>query len=301
MATFPTPELSTLLLASDGSEDARLARRAVADLAAASGATVHVVGAWDLAVGSCAPGVVVSEDAVLQVQEGMRTVVEEERRALLEAGVRRVVAHVEYGLPSNVILRVAREVGADLTVLGSRGRGAVARMVMGSVSETVVTAGAGPVLVVRGGDDAWPPQRLVAGCDGSRESMAAARLAATIARHAGAPLTVLDVVPAGPEGDITPRHPTFGDLLEGRRFRIERYTRRLRTPGGPPVLASVTSGDPATALIGAAGDGPASLVAVGRRGIGPLRHALIGSVSARVLHRAPGAVLVAPWSPRQGR
>src|SRR5207253_1986491 len=44
MTTFP----STLLLATDGSEDARLAGHAVAGLAVATGATVHVVGAWNM-------------------------------------------------------------------------------------------------------------------------------------------------------------------------------------------------------------------------------------------------------------
>ena len=192
---------------------------------------------------------------------------------------------------------MAKEVDADLTVLGSRGHGRVARLVLGSVSETVVLAGHRPVLVMRGGEAAWLPRRIVAGCDGSREALASARIAAAVARCAGVPLVLVDVAPGAEEGEVARRRLTFGEVIEGRRGRLERWARRLSTPGGPPMRVSVTSGEPAAALIAAAGEAPPGMVAVGRRGIGRIRHALLGSVSTKVLHAATGPVLVAPWSP----
>jgi nucleotide-binding universal stress UspA family protein len=289
--------LGALVLATDGSEDARLARRAVADLAAADAAVVHVVGAWNLAGPTYAPAYVVASDTVSELEDAARSVVEDERRALADAGVRTTAAHVLFGRPADVILDVANRVGADLIVLGSRGHGLVARLVLGSVSEEVVAAGRRPVLVMRGGDAAWPPPRIVAGFDGSREALAAARIAAAIGRCTGCDLTLLDVAQGGPEGDGDPRRLTFGDAIEGRRGRMERYARRLAERGGPAARASVTAGDPAAALLAAAGDEPAGLVAVGRRGIGRIRHALLGSVSIKVLHAAHGPVLVVPWTP----
>ncbi|TME00273.1 MAG: hypothetical protein E6I76_00740 [Chloroflexi bacterium] len=51
----------------------------------------------------------------------------------------------------------------------------------------------------------------------------------------------------------------------------------------------------------AAGTESPGLIAVGRRGIGRVRHALLGSVSTRVLHGAGGPVLVTPWAPGRRR
>lgn len=288
--------LRAIVLATDGSEDARLARRAVAGLAAADGAEVHVVGAWNLATPAYAPGYAVDSGTVSALEEGVREVVEEERHAFAAAGVA-AAGHVDWGRPADVILDVVRRVGADLTVLGSRGHGLVARLVLGSVSEEVVAAARAPVLVMRGGDAAWPPPRIVVGFDGSREAMLAARVAAAVGRGAGAPVTLLGVVHDDAEGGGDPRRLTFGDVIEGRRGRMERYARRLGERGGPMVRASLTTGDPAAALLTAAGDEPPGLVAVGRRGIGRIRHALLGSVSIKVLHAARGPVLVAPWTP----
>jgi hypothetical protein len=52
-------------------------------------------------------------------------------------------------------------------VVGSRGLGAVKRLVVGSVAEGVVRLAPCPVLVMRGGKGAWPPSRIVVGYDPS--------------------------------------------------------------------------------------------------------------------------------------
>ena len=55
---------------------------------------------------------------------------------------------MENGDPSEEIARVAAEGGFDLIVVGSRERGAVAELLLGSVSKTLVRTAPGPVLVV---------------------------------------------------------------------------------------------------------------------------------------------------------
>lgn len=57
--------------------------------------------------------------------------------------------HARIGEPVKEILEVAREIGADMIVLGSHGRGAMGRLLIGSVSEAVLHGAACPVLVVR--------------------------------------------------------------------------------------------------------------------------------------------------------
>jgi universal stress protein A len=56
---------------------------------------------------------------------------------------------LEYGEPEQVILQTAREVGADLIVLGTHGRTGLRRMLMGSVAEHIVRQAPCPVLTIR--------------------------------------------------------------------------------------------------------------------------------------------------------
>ena len=61
------------------------------------------------------------------------------------------MVHVAVGHPESEILRIAEEIGADLVVVGSRGLGPLGRVLMGSVSESVVRHAHCSVLVVRQG------------------------------------------------------------------------------------------------------------------------------------------------------
>jgi nucleotide-binding universal stress UspA family protein len=53
------------------------------------------------------------------------------------------------GDPRDVINQTAKEIGADLIVVGSHGRRGVTRILLGSVAETVVRTAPCPVLTVR--------------------------------------------------------------------------------------------------------------------------------------------------------
>jgi nucleotide-binding universal stress UspA family protein len=63
------------------------------------------------------------------------------------------------GPPADAILNVAQVRECDLIVMGSRGRGALAGLLLGSVSHRVVAHARMPVMVVRAqGEAAGPPQ-----------------------------------------------------------------------------------------------------------------------------------------------
>ena len=55
---------------------------------------------------------------------------------------------MENGRPASAIIKVADEVNADVIVLGRRGRGGVAELVLGSVSHEVVLQTKRAVLVI---------------------------------------------------------------------------------------------------------------------------------------------------------
>lgn len=56
---------------------------------------------------------------------------------------------VDLGKPSDTICELAGQLAADLVVVGARGLGAGARLIMGSVSDRIVHHAPCPVLVVR--------------------------------------------------------------------------------------------------------------------------------------------------------
>lgn len=60
----------------------------------------------------------------------------------------RVHVRVREGPPADVLLAVANEVGSDLIVVGTRGLRGAARLVLGSVSQAVVSRSTRPVAVV---------------------------------------------------------------------------------------------------------------------------------------------------------
>ena len=62
---------------------------------------------------------------------------------------RSIAIRVEHGHPDAEVLRVARETGCDLLVLGTHGRRGLGRALFGSVAEKVVRAAPCPVLTVR--------------------------------------------------------------------------------------------------------------------------------------------------------
>lgn len=56
---------------------------------------------------------------------------------------------VTVGVPDDAIVRLARELGADLIILGSHGRTGFTRLLLGSVAERVIGTAPCPVLVVK--------------------------------------------------------------------------------------------------------------------------------------------------------
>ncbi len=71
------------------------------------------------------------------------------RDTLAEVHGANVVTRVEVGDAGPMIVWVAEQIAADVVVVGSHGRGALKRLVSGSVSEHVVHHSPCPVLVVR--------------------------------------------------------------------------------------------------------------------------------------------------------
>ena len=148
MSIFPTK----LLLATDGSEEARQAAQAAAELSKDTGSEVHVT--YVLPSPRELRGHhTYSRDvmrSVLEQAEGeARSFLEAQAQQVGESGGKVAETHLRAGEPDKEIVKLSEELGAGAIVIGSRGLGAVSRALMGTVSESVVRHAHCPVFVVR--------------------------------------------------------------------------------------------------------------------------------------------------------
>lgn len=283
MSVFPTK----ILLATDGSEDAAQAREVAADLARRSGSELHLVHVWH-DVPSPYAHAFVKRELKRQGQE----VIDAQKSKIEDAGVSVAATHLRGGRTHEEIIELSEELEVGLLILGSRGLGAVRRILLGSHSEAIVHHARVPVLVLRGEGDAWPPASVVIGDDFSEDARKAAELAASIAQLYEAEITLVHAYPSMVE------ESSRSEADEAMRRSEEQLGERasaLKAILGYETRTVMTSDDAAVALLEAArgGDGP-SLVAVGSRGLGAVSRVRLGSVSSKVVRAAPGASLVYP-------
>ena len=134
-----------VLLATDGSSHAKEALKYARDLASRDRAQVIVVHAF-------APvpsylGEPWEDRAMAHHVSAGHQVANEAAQELQEAGLE-VIVEVMEGPPADAILRVAGVRQCDLIVMGSRGYGTLASLLLGSVSHRVLAHAKAPVMIV---------------------------------------------------------------------------------------------------------------------------------------------------------
>lgn len=205
---------------------------------------------------------------------------------------------VTLGDPSRVLLEASH--GADMLVVGNRGKGGLREALLGSVSQYCVQHATCPVAVLREASHLHDHERrIVVGVDGSRSSKAALRWAI---RQAS--ITDMDV-----EAIAAWTIPTYygyslfadgvqADDIAGPARRM--IIKTIDEVGGADAEGKITSavihGDAAQVLVDASAR--AALLVLGNRGHSVLAEALLGSVSQRCVHHATCPVVIVQDSPR---
>ncbi len=138
-------------------------------------------------------------------------------------------------------------------------------------------------------------RRIGVGFADTDEGDAAATAAMELARTSGQPLEIiagsgLSGALAGYAALSAALPDVEDDIYEETRAAVQRLVARL-SPNGP-VRTEVRRGDPSRVLVDATRG--LDLLVLGSRGYGPVRHALLGSVSAHVARHAHCPVLVLP-------
>ncbi|MFG3707682.1 universal stress protein [Micromonospora sp. NPDC047670] len=186
------------------------------------------------------------------------------------------------GGPGATLVEESRR--AELVVVGSRGLGGFAGLLLGSVGTQVASHAHCPVLVVRPAEGPVPAAGpVLVGVDGSEPAELAVGHAADEATRRGTGLVLAHVRPpdevaqaaAEPAGPLA----TAAAAVRGSH------------PGLPVEERVLRAAKPEQALIEASGD--AALVVVGSRGRGGFAGMLLGSVSQALVQHAHCPVLVA--------
>ena len=200
----------------------------------------------------------------------------------LDVGVRQVA-----GGPGATLVEESRR--ADLVVVGSRGLGGFAGLLLGSVGTQVTAHAHCPVLVVRPTEEPIPVEGpVLVGVDGSEPADLAVGYAADEAARRGTTLVLAHVR----DGDEIPPDDVSG-AREGGDALLDAAAAAVRATH--PDLAVeervLRSAKPEQALVEASGN--AALLVVGSRGRGGFTGLLLGSVSQALVQHAHCPVLVA--------
>jgi len=139
MSIFPT----TILLPTDGSEEAQLAATTAADLAEKTNSELQVVTVGpDFPLYELIEHPADFEDVVRENRREAKETLEQQAKMIEESGGSVSETHLREG-------RADEEIGAGLIVMGSRGHGRLRRALLGGVSEAVVRHAHCPVTIVR--------------------------------------------------------------------------------------------------------------------------------------------------------
>lgn len=200
---------------------------------------------------------------------------------------------VQPGPPAPTLVKVASGMGASLVIVGAHGERLDREKGIGATSDRIVRLADRSVLVVKDQPDQHY-MRVVAGIDGSGESLDAARMARALAPradlttvHAFSVLGRTKMLAAGAgESDLAALDATYAEEAEKK---LRDSLDRLDGSDVTPILAS---GRPDEVIIGTAQILDAELVAIGSSGNEVMRRILLNSTRHRLLQALPCDVLI---------
>jgi nucleotide-binding universal stress UspA family protein len=214
-----------------------------------------------------------------------------------ELGGRRYERRELWGSPARELTLLAEDADVGVVVVGSTHQGAVGRVLIGSVGEKLLHGAPCAVAVAPVGfceTNHFGSRPIGVGYTGSPESREALSWAESLARRLGSGLRLITAIrefnPAHPPGLVgAPDYRTLvrDDVANAQAAAAEEIK-------DIEVERLIVDGDPAEVL--AEQGAELDLLVVGSRGYGPMRRALLGGVSGRIIRTAPCPVVVTPRS-----
>jgi nucleotide-binding universal stress UspA family protein len=206
------------------------------------------------------------------------------------------------GRPAPALRDYVRELGVDLVVVTTHGRGGIERAWLGSVADQLVRGLEIPLLLIRPKEGAAAAPRveeILVPLDGSRRAEAALPAALSMAALLGSRLSLVQAVQPIMLGTDLPTSFPGGydeELTAIRRREAQDYLDGIAeqlTGLGVPASAAAVLGGTAFDTIQAATRAPATgMVALATHGRGGLRRLVLGSVADKVVRAGELPVLV---------
>jgi nucleotide-binding universal stress UspA family protein len=141
--------VKAIVVGTDGSDTAAKALREAGDLAKSTGATLHIVSAYEPASGARVGGETPERSSwMVGPDVQVDSVLDNAAGAMRAHGVE-AECHARKGDPANALLDVASESDADLIVVGNRGMTGTKRFLLGSVPDKISHHAPCSVLIVR--------------------------------------------------------------------------------------------------------------------------------------------------------
>lgn len=202
------------------------------------------------------------------------------------------------GRPASAIVDEAGVMEADLVVVGSRGHGTIATMILGSTASEVVDHAPCPVLVARSGTLGT----VALADDGSESARTAESVVAAWPLFADREISVVAVAETGVPvaAGFTPG--LYDQVLESYTRSVDDARQEVAktsqavanrlSDAGRMATTVVLDGDPATEILRHAAEQRTGTIVMGTRGRTGLARLLLGSVARKVLVHAPCSVLI---------
>jgi nucleotide-binding universal stress UspA family protein len=207
----------------------------------------------------------------------------------------RIETAVRYGRPAHTVLSYVDQESIDHVVIGSHGRDGAARLLLGSVAETVARRSPVPVTVVRDPPSSGTPDHVLVPFDGSTHSRRA--LAYALETFTDADITALYV--AYPPTERV-RDAPGSETLQGWEDEREGHTESVLSGAtdiaeehGRSVETRSVAGTPADTIVEFAEEEAVGHVVLGSAGRDGIVRLLLGSVAETVMRRSPASVTIA--------
>ncbi|MFG2041628.1 universal stress protein [Dactylosporangium sp. NPDC048998] len=275
---------ASIVVGYDGSIEAREAVDWAAVEAARSATPLLIVYAYQFAWPSAhyeGDSAVIAVEAEERAERTVGEVVEHVRKHHPGVSVTGTSVHAA---PAPTLLDLTEY--SRLLVVGNRGAGGMANLLLGSVSQQVATHARGPMAVVRGRATATDGP-VVVGVDGSPSTDAALTLAFEAAAARGTELIAIRAF-APPSPVVVPLSAVEAAEREALESSLGGWRERYPDVKLETLLAR---GRPARVLVEASHT--AQLVVVGSRGHGGFAGLLLGSVGQHLMHHAECPILIA--------
>ncbi len=241
------------------------------------------------------------KDALALATEALKGMSEELQKKLVGCTV---TYEVTQGDAKSRITEIAKQWSANLIIMGSRGRKGLELMLMGSVSQGVLTQAPCPVIIAKTSDVKNPKngfKNILITVDNSNYSQAALSWLSGIQWEPKTQFKLVTIVQplvdsfdsVGSITDATTLTRQHDDLIGLAKTELEKLTTELATRVGlENVTNEVGEGDPKDVILNIAAAWSADLIVMGSHGRTGLDKLLLGSVSQAVSLHAPCSVAI---------